>query len=273
MFPLWAYHPAAAGLQGPPLQWPLCQRHVRPAARRLGPAQDLRDRKGNPTHADALFRSTASTMAQLKAAADSAGRAIPPVWPLASSVAVNPWLGQSGQTLAETAALLARTAGTAGDHAAQLVPRTAGQRCDHRGRSSRRTCSLAAYGKAIIACGSDRRHGPRSGTGEAECRPPPIWLQRLRASIGQASLPNALAPGLAGISIRARRCGPHPAARVPMPPGKRWRRMISRPKSQGFPASAHSWRMRRNGPERHWPARSRRSISRLQASKPISIAC
>ena len=54
----------------------------------------------------------ASTMAQLKAAADSAGRAIPPVWPLASSVAVNPYLGQSGQTLAETAALLARTAGT-----------------------------------------------------------------------------------------------------------------------------------------------------------------
>ncbi|OYU34047.1 YbcC family protein [Novosphingobium sp. PASSN1] len=52
------------------------------------------------------------TIAQLKVAADSAARAIPPVWPLASSVAVNPWLGQSGLTLAETAALMARVSGT-----------------------------------------------------------------------------------------------------------------------------------------------------------------
>ncbi|MFM9935289.1 MAG: YbcC family protein [Novosphingobium sp.] len=49
---------------------------------------------------------------QAAAAAERAGRAIPPVWPLASSVAVNPYLGQAGQTLAETAALLARVAGT-----------------------------------------------------------------------------------------------------------------------------------------------------------------
>ncbi len=54
----------------------------------------------------------ASTLATLQNAADSAGRAIPPVWPLASSVAVNPYLGQTGHTLAETAALLARVAGT-----------------------------------------------------------------------------------------------------------------------------------------------------------------
>ncbi len=44
-------------------------------------------------------------------AADSAVRAIPPVWPLASSVAVNPYLGQSDKTLAETGALLARVSG------------------------------------------------------------------------------------------------------------------------------------------------------------------
>jgi len=37
----------------------------------------------------------------LFAAADAAGRMIPPVWPLASSVAVNPFLGQTGETLAE----------------------------------------------------------------------------------------------------------------------------------------------------------------------------
>lgn len=44
-------------------------------------------------------------------AADHAVRAIPPVWPLASSVAVNPYLGQADKTLAETGALLARVSG------------------------------------------------------------------------------------------------------------------------------------------------------------------
>jgi uncharacterized protein len=45
------------------------------------------------------------------AAADAAVRAIPPAWPLASSVAVNPYLGQTGHSLAATGALLARVAG------------------------------------------------------------------------------------------------------------------------------------------------------------------
>lgn len=39
--------------------------------------------------------------------------AVPPVWPLASSVAVNPFLGQAGDSLARTAARLARVAGVA----------------------------------------------------------------------------------------------------------------------------------------------------------------
>jgi uncharacterized protein YbcC (UPF0753/DUF2309 family) len=43
--------------------------------------------------------------------ADTAARAIPPVWPLASSVAVNPYLGQAELDLASTAALLARVSG------------------------------------------------------------------------------------------------------------------------------------------------------------------
>ncbi len=51
--------------------------------------------------------------AKILAAADAAQRAIPPAWPLASSVAVNPFLGQSGDGLAEVAALLARVAGVA----------------------------------------------------------------------------------------------------------------------------------------------------------------
>ncbi|GAB5470856.1 MAG: DUF2309 domain-containing protein [Rhodospirillales bacterium] len=49
----------------------------------------------------------------LSAAADRAARAIPPVWPLASSVAVNPFLGQTGESLATTAARLGRVSGVA----------------------------------------------------------------------------------------------------------------------------------------------------------------
>jgi uncharacterized protein YbcC (UPF0753/DUF2309 family) len=47
----------------------------------------------------------------ITAASDTAGRAIPPVWPLASSVAVNPYLGQTGETLAQTGARLGRVSG------------------------------------------------------------------------------------------------------------------------------------------------------------------
>ncbi|WP_309665930.1 DUF2309 domain-containing protein, partial [Tabrizicola sp.] len=48
----------------------------------------------------------------LIAAANAAARAIPPLFPLAASVAVNPYLGQTGDTLAQTAARLGRVAGT-----------------------------------------------------------------------------------------------------------------------------------------------------------------
>lgn len=46
-------------------------------------------------------------------AADRAARSIPPLWPLASSVAVNPFLGQTGEPLATASARLRRTAGIA----------------------------------------------------------------------------------------------------------------------------------------------------------------
>ena len=47
----------------------------------------------------------------LAEAANRAARAIPPVWPLASSVAVNPFLGQTGESLEMAGARLARVAG------------------------------------------------------------------------------------------------------------------------------------------------------------------
>jgi uncharacterized protein YbcC (UPF0753/DUF2309 family) len=48
---------------------------------------------------------------QIETYADQAARAIPPLWPLASSVAVNPFLGQTGESLAEAGARLGRVAG------------------------------------------------------------------------------------------------------------------------------------------------------------------
>ncbi len=51
--------------------------------------------------------------AALLAAAETAARAIPPAFPLEATVAVNPFLGQSGEDLAQAAARLARVAGVA----------------------------------------------------------------------------------------------------------------------------------------------------------------
>ena len=45
------------------------------------------------------------------AAAVAAAATIPPAWPLAATVAVNPWLGQAGEGLAVAAARMARVAG------------------------------------------------------------------------------------------------------------------------------------------------------------------
>jgi len=49
--------------------------------------------------------------AVVTSASYTAARAIPPVWPLASSVAVNPYLGQTGESLAQVGARLARIGG------------------------------------------------------------------------------------------------------------------------------------------------------------------
>lgn len=51
------------------------------------------------------------SLSTLTLASDRAARAIPPAWPLASSVAVNPYLGQTAETLAQTGARLGRVGG------------------------------------------------------------------------------------------------------------------------------------------------------------------
>ncbi|MEM1039587.1 MAG: DUF2309 domain-containing protein [Pseudomonadota bacterium] len=59
--------------------------------------------------ADANNSATLAT--DLAALSDGATRAIPPLWPLSSSVAVNPFLGQADRSLAEVSALMDRVAG------------------------------------------------------------------------------------------------------------------------------------------------------------------
>ncbi|MFL9828351.1 YbcC family protein [Rhodoplanes sp. SY1] len=49
--------------------------------------------------------------AELQQAVEAASRRIPPLWPLASSVAVNPFMGQSTETLAQAGTRLARVGG------------------------------------------------------------------------------------------------------------------------------------------------------------------
>lgn len=60
-----------------------------------------------------IVHSLPTSHERVRAAADAAGRRIPPLWPLASSVAVNPFLGHTGEPLWAAAAQLARVAGAA----------------------------------------------------------------------------------------------------------------------------------------------------------------
>ncbi|WP_333711897.1 YbcC family protein [Yoonia sp.] len=57
------------------------------------------------------FSGYSGAQLELIAKAETAGRAIPPLWPLSSSVAVNPFLGQTDRGLTDVAALLARVGG------------------------------------------------------------------------------------------------------------------------------------------------------------------
>ena len=58
------------------------------------------------------FRTYPAPLLEMVAKANAAAKQIPPLFPLASSVAVNPFLGQSDEPLAMTSARLARVAGT-----------------------------------------------------------------------------------------------------------------------------------------------------------------
>ncbi|MRU15918.1 DUF2309 domain-containing protein [Roseovarius sp. A21] len=59
----------------------------------------------------AKLESYPAALLELVAEANTAAKAIPPLFPLSANVAVNPFLGQTGETLAQSAARLARVGG------------------------------------------------------------------------------------------------------------------------------------------------------------------
>lgn len=106
---------------------------------------------------------------EVGAIADAAARAIPPAWPLASSVAVNPYLGQSGLDLAHTAALLARVS-----EADMTMPRSW-----YRERIASGAITDDDLGAALAAAGASPRPASltelkeaaqRPGSGSTRCR-------------------------------------------------------------------------------------------------------
>ena len=106
-------------------------------------------------------QSAVSTSTLLEAA-DHAGRAIPPVWPLASSVAVNPFLGQTGEGLATAGARLARVAGTA-----VTLPRSA-----YRARIDTGEITDADLEAALAACTEAGRPADLAALKAATARDP-----------------------------------------------------------------------------------------------------
>jgi hypothetical protein len=110
MFPLWSNHPAAAGLRVH-LSNGLYANAV--FDRLIGNWSVRRpswcERKGKTMTSDS--KNNSIDLLALGTATAAAARQIPPLWPLASHVAVNPFLGQTAATLAETGARLARVGG------------------------------------------------------------------------------------------------------------------------------------------------------------------
>jgi hypothetical protein len=109
LFPLWAHHPATAGLRVH-----LANGFYLNALldRAIGGF-----RTANPTdimETDMFLNTPDRTLAadvDILKAAEAAARAIPPAFPLEATVAVNPFLGQTGEDLATASARLQRVAG------------------------------------------------------------------------------------------------------------------------------------------------------------------
>jgi uncharacterized protein YbcC (UPF0753/DUF2309 family) len=114
----------------------------------------------------------------LAAAMDRAARAIPPAWPLASSVAVNPFLGQTDEPLAKVGARLARIAG-----APVTMPR-----------------GWYAEKIAVGAIGDDDL---AAALASAPPGPKPAGVSALKAAAGVEAPPPEALPTIADLAARA----------------------------------------------------------------------
>ena len=115
---------------------------------------------------------------ELEAAVDRAVRAIPPLFPLASSVAVNPFLGQADETLAKAGVRLARVAG-----AAMTMPRRW-----RRDKISAGVITDADLAQALDAAPADLR---------------PSSLAALKAAAADDAAEPAALPTIAGLAAEA----------------------------------------------------------------------
>ena len=117
-------------------------------------------------------------LAGLLKAAEAAARAIPPAFPLDATVAVNPFLGQSGEDLATASARLARVAGV------QITR----PRADYSAQVREGGISDDDLAVALIACPSPIK---------------PADLARLKASLTATSAAPRMLPTVADLAARA----------------------------------------------------------------------
>ena len=111
-------------------------------------------------------------------AATAAARAIPPAFPLDATVAVNPFLGQTGDDLATTAARLARVAGIS----------ITQPRADYAAKLRRGTITDADLAAALAASLSPLK---------------PAGLADLKAAVARPGAPPALLPTIADLASTA----------------------------------------------------------------------
>jgi len=114
-------------------------------------------------------------LAGLLKAAEAAARAIPPAFPLDATVAVNPFLGQSGEDLATASARLARVAGV----------KITRMRAEYAAQVRAGSISDDDLAVALIACQSPVK---------------PADLSRLKASLTATSAAPRMLPTVADLA-------------------------------------------------------------------------
>ena len=138
-------------------------------------------------------------------AAEAAARAIPPAFPLAATVAVNPFLGQTHEDLATASARLARVAGIRLTRPRADLCRGSRVGRDHRGRPRRSAhrIALAAEARTTLA-----RSRPRLAQGERGAAAPCPRVAALAAEATGTDWPALIAALLRAVGRRAFRPGP-----------------------------------------------------------------